>query len=64
MIDHAQFREHVVRYALKCTGTWSHAAENLVVGTALAESGLKFLRQKGGGPALGLFQIEPSTFLM
>lgn len=37
------------------------AAEQLLIGTALQESLLLFRRQIGGGPALGLFQMEPAT---
>jgi len=42
-------------------GLWSEAAENLLVGTAVQESGLTSLRQYGSGPALGLYQMEPAT---
>lgn len=41
---------------------WSEDAEQLVLGTAAVESRLKFIRQVGGGPALGLWQIEPDTY--
>lgn len=61
MIDVEQFRAAVVGPALRHLGLWSPAAENLVVGTALAESGLTYLTQLGGGPALGPFQMEPAT---
>lgn len=37
------------------------AAVELVLGTALQESHLEFLRQLGEGPALGLWQCEPAT---
>jgi hypothetical protein len=30
--------------------------------TAAIESGLRFFKQVGGGPALGFFQMEPATF--
>jgi hypothetical protein len=41
---------------------WSPAAEELVLGTAAQESaGFRYIRQLGGGPALGLWQIEPAT---
>ena len=33
-----------------------------MLGTAIQESRLTYLQQIGGGPALGLFQIEPTTF--
>jgi len=39
----------------------SPAAENLLVGTAVQESHLTYLAQLGGGPALGVMQIEPNT---
>lgn len=61
MIDVRQFRELIVRPTLKFIGLHSPAAENLVIGTALVESGLAALKQHGAGPALGLYQIEPAT---
>ncbi|WP_408869698.1 hypothetical protein [Brytella acorum] len=54
----------VVRPSLKALGLWSEAAENLLVGTALAESRAAYLRQvtsAGYGPALGLWQMDPFT---
>lgn len=42
-------------------GIDSIAAQELVLGTALTESVTHFIRQKGGGPALGLWQMEPAT---
>lgn len=61
MISVAHFRLLVVRPTLSHIGLWSSAAENLLVGTALQESGLRHLRQLGDGPARGLYQIEPAT---
>lgn len=61
MLNVTQFRELVIRPALKCIGLHSDAAENLVLGTALQESALVWLRQLGGGPAIGLYQMEPAT---
>jgi len=40
----------------------SPAAEALLTGTVLMESRASQLWQKGGGPAVSLFQIEPATF--
>ena len=40
---------------------YSEDAEALIMGTAAQESRLKYLRQLGNGPALGLFQMEPAT---
>jgi len=61
MINIKQFRKDVVRPILKELDVWSPDAEELVIGTAAHESGLKYLRQVGGGPALGVCQMEPAT---
>ncbi|MCP1275049.1 hypothetical protein NKW43_15435 [Gluconobacter albidus] len=60
-LDLRQLKMEVVRPALQTVGLWSPSAENLVTGTALAESRVVYLRQVGGGPALGLWQMEPAT---
>lgn len=54
-------RELIVRPVLKELDLWSEAAEELVMRTAAQESRLDALRQYGGGPALGLWQMEPAT---
>lgn len=56
------FRAEIIDPVLKLLDLHSAAASNLMLGTALVESGLVHRRQKGGGPARGLFQIEPATF--
>jgi hypothetical protein len=61
MLDPHSFRRFVIRPALTRLGLHSPAAEALLLGTALAESGLSALVQSGGGPALGVYQIEPAT---
>lgn len=61
MIDPRQFRELVIRPVLQASGLWSPAAENLLLGTALVESGLSWLKQRNDGPALGVYQMEPPT---
>ena len=62
MLDPGHFRVHIVRATLNIMDLPNaQVAEDLLVGTALAESKLRFLRQIGGGPALGLYQIEPAT---
>ena len=56
--------ELVVRPTLKGLGLHSDAAESLLLGTCLAETGLRELEQgRGGkqGPALGFWQMEPAT---
>lgn len=61
-IDADALRRWAVRPALEHLGMWSEAAENLVLGTAAHESGgFGWRTQAGGGPALGLWQIEPAT---
>ena len=65
MIPPAHFLEHVIRPVLsglakvdeRLGGT---AAEQLMLGTAIAESRLEAFEQKGGGPARSFFQIEAS----
>lgn len=60
--DRHQFRDFVGR-SLKRRNLYSPAALNLVLGTAAQESAFgTYLRQKGGGPAIGVFQMEPATF--
>jgi hypothetical protein len=63
-LDPKQFREYVVRPTLKYIGLWSEAAENLVVGTAIQESGLRYVDQTypGPGPAYGVYQMERPTY--
>lgn len=60
-LDLGQLRTEIVRPTLKALSLWTPAAENLVLGTAVTESRLRFVRQVGGGPALGLWQMEPTT---
>ncbi len=69
MIDVVDFRDLIIRPTLAELAKAesrinSDAAVALLLGTALCESELRFLRQrvKGGfGPAVSLFQIEPAT---
>ena len=55
-----QLRELIVRPALQLVNLHSESAENLVMGTAAVESRLEYVKQIGG-PALGLWQMEPAT---
>lgn len=61
MIDPQQFREYIIRPTLQYLGLYSKAAENLLLGTALVESRLTYLKQHGTGPAVGVYQMEPAT---
>ena len=56
------FRAAIIDPTLHLLDLWSPAASNLMLGTALVESGLEHRKQIGGGPARGYFQIEPATF--
>lgn len=60
MLDPEQFRRLVIRPVVRRLGLWSPAAERLLLGTALTESGLRQLHQVRG-PARGLYQVEPAT---
>ena len=63
-LDALQVLEVAVRPALREMGPMysTVAAEQLVMGTAAVESGLRYLKQHGHGPAIGLWQMEPDTF--
>lgn len=61
-INSKQVRELIVRPALEHIGKWSESAEELLMGTAAQESHMgTYIKQLGGGPALGIFQMEPAT---
>lgn len=60
-LDPSQVRELIVRPTLVQLGLYSDTACSLVLGTALHESHLVYLKQLGTGPALGLWQMEPAT---
>lgn len=64
-LDVDQFRALIVRPTLQDLGLWSPSAENLVLGTGIHESRLKYLDQidkySRPGPAFGVFQMEKFT---
>lgn len=59
----SSMRVYVIRLALQRLGLWTQAAENLVFGTGLVESGYEFIDQTtpGPGPAYGFWQMEKLT---
>ncbi len=74
MIDPTQLRVYVIEPILKEmeeeTGLdfYSESAVRLLLGTFAQESTTKggaitYLKQKGGGPALGIYQMEPNTYM-
>lgn len=61
MMDSAQLREHVIGPVLDHLHLWSRSAENLLLGTAAVESAMgKYIHQING-PAIGIWQMEPTT---
>jgi len=54
-------KEHVIVPALVEIDCYSDAAMEMVLLTGLIESKYEHVRQGGGGPALGWFQMEPAT---
>lgn len=60
MMHLGQFHRCVVRPTLNSIEMGGIDAERLLIGTALIESGLKYLQQIGG-PACGVYQCEPAT---
>ena len=57
-----QFRTLILNPTLQDANLYSQEASDLLLGTILAESNLKYFKQIGGGPALGFVQMEPGTF--
>lgn len=47
---------------LKFIGLYSDNARELIMGTFAQESNFRYVRQLGGGPAVGYGQMEPATF--
>ena len=60
MVDPIQFSEYIIKPALVQLDMDSPAARELLLGTAIQESKLSYLKQIRG-PALGVYQIEPDT---
>lgn len=65
MFDREQFLRLVIRPALEKlpTNMQGHVSEQLLLGTAAVESRLGTYLHQVGGPALGVFQVEPATHL-
>lgn len=61
MLNPRQFHDLVIVPTLAYLDLDSPAARRLLLGTALAESNLTYLKQLGLGPALGVYQVEPAT---
>lgn len=61
-IHPGHLREYIIRPVLKRMGAYSEAAEELMMLTAAAESECGHYLHQVGGPALGIYQMEPATF--
>lgn len=62
-LDKRQFKDLIEKVLGKYPELLSDSAVNLLLGTAAQESRFgTFIRQLNGGPALGIFQMEPNTF--
>ena len=57
-----QIRE-IIEWSLKEMDLYSEDAVDLVYKTGNAETGYKHLKQMGGGPAIGFWQVEPATLI-
>jgi len=55
------YREKIIGPVLMDMRLHSAAAVNLLLGTALHESGVLRYHHQDGGPAMGLYQMEPDT---
>jgi len=60
-INKQQLTDRIIVPALKDYGLYSDAAVELLLGTAAVESQLGTYVAQIGGPALGLYQMEPAT---
>lgn len=61
MLDPKQTHDEVIAPTLSMLALDSLAARQITLGTGMTESGLTYIKQVGGGPALGLWQMEPVT---
>jgi len=57
-----QIRE-IIEWSLKEMDLYSEDAVDLIYKTGNAETGYKHLKQMGGGPAIGFWQVEPATLI-
>lgn len=60
-MDPIEFHDFIIKPTLDQLGLDQPGASFLLLGTALVETNLQHVRQIGGGPALGVYQMEPAT---
>lgn len=63
MVNHKQLREYIIQPSLSSIGVYSRDVEELLIATAAVESKLGTYVKQVNGPALGLYQMEPKTFI-
>lgn len=61
MIEPDELRQ-IIQTTLSAAGLWSENAAELLMATAAQESHLGTYRRQIGGPALGIYQMEPATY--
>lgn len=62
-ISHTHLRLYIIRPTLVNNFLWSQSAEEILIMTAAHETHAgKWLVQRGGGPAKGIYQMEPRTY--
>lgn len=60
-ISSQELLHHIIRPTLCTMDLGSESSENLLLGTAAHESYMGYYLTQQGGPALGIYQIEPAT---
>jgi hypothetical protein len=64
MIELTQLRNYIINPPLQAVNLWSESAEILLIGTCGLETNYgSYVKQVGGGPALGIYQMEVATHL-
>lgn len=61
MLSIPQIRQLIIKPALTVIDGYTLAADELVLGTALQESRLQYIKHIENGPALGIFYMDPKT---
>ena len=61
-MDIDQLIKHIIEPSIKSIDKYSKDAVYLLVGTCAAESQLAEFVKQIGGPALGIYQMEPKTY--
>jgi hypothetical protein len=63
MIDRRQLENLIITPSLHAINMYSDSAKTLLLYTCATESNLgTFVKQQFGGPALGIYQMEPATY--